>query len=126
MTSWSPVVLPQFGHVQNVTCFTNNSLQTNSSFRLPRLTIAVLCDQHDPKARLPSHHLRVRGGCLIKWDGLDHRRHPTQGTETKRCVSSGGGSRPRARSPSLSAYELPARELHRLPAPPAGTCGTPS
>src|SRR5262249_30181459 len=74
---------------QNFTRFANNSLcELNSSFRLSRLAITVFCDQHQPKARLPSHHLLVRGGCLIEWDGLDHRRHPTQGTETKRCVSS--------------------------------------
>src|SRR5262249_23062491 len=60
--------------------------------------------QHYPKTRLPSHHLRVRGDCLIEWDGLDHRRHPTQGTETKRCVSSRGVSRQRACYLALSEY----------------------
>src|SRR5262245_59536633 len=115
MTSWSPVVLRHFGYVQNVTRFASNSLcKLNSSFRLSRLTIAVLCDQHDPKARLTSHHLRVRGGCLIEWDGLDHRRHPTQGTETKRCVSSGGVSRQRACYLAVSEYEIHARDLDRL------------
>src|SRR5215467_10483520 len=115
MTSWSPVVLPHFGFVQNVTRFADNSLgKLNSSFRLSRLTIAVFCDQHDPKARLPSHHLRVRGGCLIEWDGLDHRRHPAQGTETKRCVSSGGVSRQRACYLALSEYEIHARDFDRL------------
>src|SRR5215813_550895 len=86
----------------------------NSSFRPSRSATVVFCDQHDPKARLPSHHLRVRGGCLIKWDGLDHRRHTTQGTETKRCVSSGGVSRQRACYLALSEYEIHARELDRL------------
>src|SRR5262249_56339132 len=85
--------------------------ELNSSFRLSRLAITVFCDQHHPKARLPSHHLLVRGGCLIEWDGLDHRRHPTQGTETKRCVSSGGGSRQPARYLALSENEIQARDL---------------
>src|SRR6516164_2468141 len=95
-TSWSPLVLPHFGYFKNLTRFANNSLcKLKSSLRL---AIGVFCDQHYPKTRLPSHHLRVGNGCLIEWDGLDHREHPTQGTETKRCVSNGGVSRQRARS----------------------------
>src|SRR5262249_57312163 len=108
MTSWSPVALPHSGYVQNVTRFADNSLgKLNSSFRLSRLTIAVFCDQHYPKARLPGHHLRVRGGCLIEWDGLDHRRHPTQDTEKKRCVSSGGVPRRLPPSPPALARRSP-------------------
>src|SRR5262249_62270560 len=125
MTSWSPVVLPHFGFVQNVTRFANNSLRKlNSSSRLSRLTIAVFCDKHHPKARLPSHNLLVRGGCLIEWDGLDHRRHPTQGTETKRCVSSGGGSPQRACYLALSEYEIHPPDLARLRSRAEGNGGT--
>src|SRR5262249_42159367 len=83
----------------------------NSSFRLSKSAVVVFCDQHHPKARLPSHHLRVRRGCLIEWDGLDHRRHPTQGTETKRCVTGGRVSRQRACYLALSEYEIHARDL---------------
>src|SRR5215470_458023 len=78
------------------------------------LAIAVFCNQHYPKTRLPSHHLRVRSGCLIEWDCLDHRRHATQGTETKRCVSSGRVSRQRTCHFALSEYEIHARDLDRL------------
>src|SRR5262249_17186612 len=63
---------------------------------------------------LPGHHLRVGSGCLMEWDGLDHRRHPTQGTETKRCVSSGRVSRQRACYLALSEYEIHACDLDRL------------
>src|ERR1700741_4695119 len=84
------------------------------SLRLCRLAIAVFCDQHYPKTRLSSHHLGIGGGCLIEWDGLDHRRHSTQGTETKRCVSSCGVSRQRACYLALSEYEIYARDLDRL------------
>src|ERR1700757_5036401 len=92
----------------------SNSHSLNASFRLSRLAIAVFRDQHYPKTRLPSHHLRVGSGCLIEWDGLDHRRHPTQGTETKRRVSSGRVSRQRACYLALSEYEIHARDLDRL------------
>src|SRR5262245_123845 len=66
------------------------------------------------KTRLPSHHLSVGSGCLIEWDGLDHRRRATQGTETKRCVSSGRVSRQRACYLALSEYEIHARDLDRF------------
>src|SRR5262249_50288348 len=106
-------VLPHFGYFQNVTPFANNSLcKLDSSFCLCKL--AAACDQHYPKTRLPSHHLRVRGGCLVEWDGLDHRRYPTQGTETKRGVSSGGVSRQRAGYLALAEYEIHARDFDRL------------
>src|SRR5262245_29718076 len=93
---------------------TKSAHTLNASLLLSRLAVAVFCDQHYPKTRLPSHHLRVGSGCLIEWDGLDHRRHPTQDTETKRCVSSGGVSRQRACYLALSEYEIHARDLDRL------------
>src|SRR5262250_3474373 len=92
----------------------NSSCRLNPSLRLLRLAIAVFCDQHYPKTRLPSHHLRVRRCCLLEWDGLDHRRDATQGTETKRCVSSGRVSRQRTGYFALSEYEIHARDLDRL------------
>src|SRR5262252_7427295 len=102
---FSRVIFPQSSAIKFQSFREQPSLQLICSLRLSRLTIAVFCDQHYPKARLPGHHLRVRGGCLIEWDGLDHRRHPTQDTETKRCVSSGGVSRQRACYLALSEYE---------------------
>src|SRR5215467_1084029 len=113
----SPIlyVFACFGYFQNFTNFASDlSHSLNASLRLSRLAIAVFCDQHYPKTRLPSHHLRVGSGCLIEWDGLDHCRHPTQGTEAKRCVSSGGVSRQRACYLALSEYEIHARDLDRL------------
>src|SRR5215510_11710317 len=104
MTSWSPVVLPHSGYVQNVTRFADNSLgKLNSSFRLSRLAIAVFCDQHYPKARLPGHHLRVGIRRLVEWDGLDHGGHAAQRTETERNVSG-------RRVPRQGAFELAAPE----------------
>src|SRR5215469_10881391 len=113
----SPIlyVFACFGYFQNFTNFASDLFHSlNASLRLSRLDIAVFCDQHYPKTRLPSHHLRVSRGCLIEWDGLDHRRHPSQGTETKRCVSSGRVSRQRACYLALSEYEILARDLDRL------------
>src|SRR5215831_2283003 len=114
-TSWSPFVLPHLGYLQNLTRFANNSLcKLNSSLRLSSMAISVFCNQHHPKARLPSHHLRVRGGCLIERNGLDHGRHATQRTETKRCVTSCRVPRQRACYLTLSENEVQARDLDRL------------
>src|SRR6516225_11015279 len=87
-TTWSPLVLPHCDYFQNLTRFANNSLcKLNSSLRPCSMVTSVFCDQHYPKARLPSHHLRVRSRCLFERDGFDHGRHATQRTETERGIT---------------------------------------
>src|SRR5215469_5644773 len=114
-TSWSPFVLPHFGYFKiSLVPLTTFSTKLNASLRLSALAVAVLCNQHYPETRLPSHHLRVRSGCLIEWDGLDHRRNTAQRTETKSCVTGCRVSRQRATNLALSEYEIDARELDRL------------
>src|SRR5215467_2798891 len=113
-TSWSPFVLSPFVISKISLVREPPRCKLNSSLRLPRLAIAVFCDQHYPETRLPRHHLRVRSWCLIEWGGLDHRRHTAQRTEAKRCVSRGGVSRQRACYLALSEYEIHARNLDRL------------
>src|SRR5262245_30847507 len=94
--------------------FANNSLcKLNSSFQLSRLA-TVFCDQHYPKTRLPSHHLRVRRRCLFEWDGLDHGGHAAQGTESERGITGRRVPRQRACYLALSEYEIHARDLDRL------------
>src|SRR5215469_14473394 len=78
------------------------------------LTGAVVRDEHYAKARLPRHHLRVGSGRLFQRDGLNHRRHATERTETKRCVTGCRVSRQRARYPALSEYKILASDLDRL------------
>src|SRR5215475_4677322 len=84
------------------------------SLRLSRLAIAVFCDQHYPETCLPSHHLRIGSGCLIEWDGLDHRGYTAQRTEPERCITSRRISCQRARYLAFSEYQVHARYLDRL------------
>src|SRR5215467_1288189 len=86
----------------------------NASLQLLGRVITVFHNQDDPKACLPCHHLGVGSSCLTEWDGFDHRRHPTQGTEAKRCVSRGWVSRQRACYFAFSEYEIHAGDLNRL------------
>src|SRR6516225_9640106 len=110
-TSWSPFVFFHFGYFH----VANNSLcKLNSSLQLSNMATSVFCKQHNPKARLPTHNLRVRSRCLFEWDCFDHRRHATQGTETKRCVTGRRVSRQRACYLALSEDEVRARDLDRL------------
>src|SRR5262245_37079886 len=88
--------------------------QPNVSLRLSRLAIAALHDQHDAKARLPGHHLRVRSRSFLEWNGLDHRCHAGQRTESECCIASRWVSRQRACYLALSEYEIRARNLDRL------------
>src|SRR5215831_15458543 len=85
-----------------------------ASLRLSRLAIAVFCDQHYPKTRLPSHHLRIRSRSFLEWDGLDHCSHPAQRTESERCITSCRISRQRSCYLAFSEYEVHARDLDRL------------
>src|SRR5580704_15656164 len=95
-------------------CAINFPRKSNASFLLSILPIAVLCNQHHSKTRFPRHHFRVGCSCLLEWNGLDHCRHTTQRAETKRCVTSGRGSRQRACYLALSEYEIHAGDLDRI------------
>src|SRR5215472_3933093 len=83
---------------------------------VPRRTLtgAVVRDEHYAKARLPRHHLRVGSRRLIQRDGLDHRRHATERTETKRCLTGCRVSRERACDLALSEYKVRASDLDRF------------
>src|SRR5262245_35876836 len=114
-TSWPPFVLSHCGCCKNFIRFASNFLcKVNPSLRLSSLAIAVFCDQHHPKARLPSHHLRVRRRGLFEWDGLDHGGHAGQGTESERGIT--GRRVPRQGTFNLAAskYEIRIRKLDRL------------
>src|SRR5215831_6361602 len=104
---FSRVIFPQSSVIKFQSFREQPSLQLISSLRLSRLAIAVFCDQHYPKARLPSHHLRVGLRRLVEWDGLDHGGHAAQRTETERSVSG-------RRVPCQRAFELaaPEYEIH--------------
>src|SRR5262249_19825281 len=85
-----------------------------SSPRLSSMATSVCCDQHHPKARLPSHHLRVRRRCVFEWDGLDHGGHAAQGTESERRITGRRGPRQGTFYFATSKYQIHARKLDRL------------
>ena len=51
---------------------------------------------------------------MVQGDGLDQRRHATESSESKRCVTCCRVSRQRARYLALSEYKIRASDLDRL------------
>src|SRR5262249_89469 len=114
MTSWSPVVLPQSGYFQNCTRFANDShCKPKSSPWVSRIATSV-CNEHHPKARLPSHHLRVRRRWLFERDNFDHGGDAAQNTESERRVTGRRGPCQGTFHLATSKYEIHVRKLDRL------------
>src|SRR5262249_23678532 len=78
------------------------------------LACAVLCEQHYAKSGLPSHHLRVRSRGFLEWNGLNHRGHASQRTESECCITSRRRPGQGAFYFAISEYQIRARNLDRL------------